>query len=442
VICDASPVGLGAVLGQTNPQNIKEKSVVMYISKLLTDVESRYSQVEKEGLAIVWACERLYLYLFGKEFQLVTDNRAVELIFNNPKSNPPLRIRRMALRLMDLNFTIIHKPGAYSIADYLSRNAIESSNSKMTTENEQYVAFISEHAIPKAFNRMELVEETKKDNLLNKLKTIIQANNEMEQVTEEQRLIKDQFSKVMEELSTTKNGLIKRGTRIILPRALQERAIKIAHEGHQGIAKTKSLLRTKVWFQGMDKQVEELIAKYLACELNDTSSHIQPIKSSALPRTAWKELVMDFFGPIPNNSELMVIIDEFSRFSIVEEVKTTAAEYVLPKMDAVFSLLGIPTDLGTDNGPPFNGHKFAEFCEYYGIKHRKTTPYHPPANGKAENFMRNLGSVIRNAIVEKKDWRQELNQFLRNYRSTPHSTTGVPPAILLFGENRTNRLPR
>jgi hypothetical protein len=48
--------------------------------------------------------------------------------------------------------------------------------------------------------------------------------------------------------------------------------------------------------------------------------------------------------------------------------------------------------------------------------------------------MRNLGSVIRNAIVEKKDWRQELNQFLRNYRST----TGVPPAILLFGENRTN----
>ena len=58
VICDASPVGLGGVLGQTNPENKKERTVVMYISRLLKDVETRYSQVEKEALAIVWACER------------------------------------------------------------------------------------------------------------------------------------------------------------------------------------------------------------------------------------------------------------------------------------------------------------------------------------------------------------------------------------------------
>ena len=90
VICDASPVGLGAVLSQTNPKNEKEKGVVMYLSRMLTDVERRYSQMEKEALGIVWACERLYLYLFGKQFQLLTDNRAVQLFFNNPNSNPPL----------------------------------------------------------------------------------------------------------------------------------------------------------------------------------------------------------------------------------------------------------------------------------------------------------------------------------------------------------------
>ena len=161
-----------------------------------------------------------------------------------------------------------------------------------------------------------------------------------------------------------------------------------------------------------------------------------------MPSRAWKELVMDFFGPIPNGNELMVILDEFSRFPVVEEVKTTAAEYVLPKMDDVFSLMGIPTDLGTDNGPPFNGSRFTSFCDYYGINHTKITPYHPPANGKAEKFMTSLGKVFRNAITEKKDWRQELNSFLRNYRSTPHVTTGIAPATLLFGDNRTNRLPK
>ena len=245
----------------------------------------------------------------------------------------------------------------------------------------------------------------------------------------------------MDELTITTDGLILRGSRIVVPTELQEKAIKIAHDGHQGLSKTKSLLRTKVWFPNMDKQVEDVISRCLACELNDTSSKNQPIRSSVIPNRAWKELVMDFFGPIPNGNELMVIMDEFSRYPVVEEVKTTAAEFVLPKMDTIFSQLGIPTDLGTDNGPPFNGQKFKEFCEYYGINHRKITPYHPPANGQAENFMKNLGKVIRNAIIEGKDWRQELNRFLRSYRSTPHSTTGIPPSTLMFGENRTNRLP-
>ena len=52
-----------------------------------------------------------------------------------------------------------------------------------------------------------------------------------------------------------------------------------------------------------------------------------------------------------------------------------------------------------------------------------------------------IGAVIRNAIIENKDWRQELNNFLCSYRSTPHISTGVAPSILLFGANRTNRLP-
>ena len=54
--------------------------------------------------------------------------------------------------------------------------------------------------------------------------------------------------------------------------------------------------------------------------------------------------------------------------------------------------------------------------------------------------MKYMSRVIRSAIIEKKDWRQVLNQFLRSYRSTSHRTTGVPPATLLYGENRTIRL--
>lgn len=69
VTVDASPVGLGAVLGQVNPVNKRDRKVVMYISRLLSEVERSFSQVEKESLAVVWSCERLYLYLCGHRFR-------------------------------------------------------------------------------------------------------------------------------------------------------------------------------------------------------------------------------------------------------------------------------------------------------------------------------------------------------------------------------------
>ena len=92
ITVDANPVGLGAVLAQTNPKRPTERVVICYKSKRLSDIEQPYSQVESEALAVVWACEALYLYLYGRRFKLITDNKAVELIFKNPNSNPPLRI--------------------------------------------------------------------------------------------------------------------------------------------------------------------------------------------------------------------------------------------------------------------------------------------------------------------------------------------------------------
>jgi hypothetical protein len=212
VTVDVSPVGLGAVLGQVNPKNLKDKHIVMYISRLLSDIEQRYSQVEKEALAVVWACERLYLYLFGNEFELITDNRAVELIFSNPKSDPPLRIKRWALRLMDYNYKITHKPGKYNIADYLSRNPLEITDvTGQSQETENYVAFISEHAIPKAFQRDEIIAATATDLVLQRL--ISSLRNERGKVIDDElmQIVKCQFLRVMGELSVTADGLVMRG---------------------------------------------------------------------------------------------------------------------------------------------------------------------------------------------------------------------------------------
>ena len=122
----------------------------------------------------------------------------------------------------------------------------------------------------------------------------------------------------------------------------------------------------------------------------------------------------------------MVVVDEFSRFPQVELLTSTSAKAVVPKLDAVFSRQGVPDILKSDNGPPFNGHEFKTFADYVGIKHRKTTPLWPKANGEAERLVQTLEKNIRIAHIEGKNWKQELYKFLRQYSTTPHSTHVFP----------------
>ena len=102
VIVDACPSGLGALLTQ-------DGRVISYASRALSSVESRYSQTEREMLAVIWAIEHYHLYLYGAKF---------------PMSQKPTsaRIDRWKLRLMPYDCEILYKPGkdAENPADFIS----------------------------------------------------------------------------------------------------------------------------------------------------------------------------------------------------------------------------------------------------------------------------------------------------------------------------------
>jgi len=105
VIADASHVGLGAVLV---PQQGEELRVISYASRSLSDTECRYSKTEKEALAIVWFCETFHMYLYGADFELMTDHKPLECIFS-PTSNTCARIERWLLRMQPYRFTVKYR---------------------------------------------------------------------------------------------------------------------------------------------------------------------------------------------------------------------------------------------------------------------------------------------------------------------------------------------
>ena len=112
---DASMRGLGATL-------LQSKGPVEYRSKLLSETERRYSNIEREMLSIVYGCEKFHYYAYGRHVTVETDHKPLEAIFKKHLSSAPRRIARMMLRIQKYDVEIKYVPGKeIPLADALSR---------------------------------------------------------------------------------------------------------------------------------------------------------------------------------------------------------------------------------------------------------------------------------------------------------------------------------
>jgi hypothetical protein len=112
---DASSKGLGAVL-------LQENKPIAFASKALTPAESRYANIERELLAVIYGCEKFHTYLYGRQFVVESDYRPLEQIQKKNLDMAPPRLQRMLLRLQPYDRIIKYKPGKEMvIADTLSR---------------------------------------------------------------------------------------------------------------------------------------------------------------------------------------------------------------------------------------------------------------------------------------------------------------------------------
>jgi len=147
----------------------------------------------------------------------------------------------------------------------------------------------------------------------------------------------------------------------------------------------------------------------LACRTNTPVAQTEP------PEAPWHSVSADVCGPLPTGDYLLVIVEDYTRYPVVG---STSAITVILVMDTVSSMFGIPRVVKTDNGPTFNSDQFSQFADHLGFHHRRITPLWPQANATAEIFMCTQGKAIRVAETQGTPWRQRLNIFLRDDRST------------------------
>ncbi|UYV66679.1 K02A2.6-like, partial [Cordylochernes scorpioides] len=433
LITDASPIGLGAVLIQTQQNGIKRP--IAYASRSLTDTEKRYSQIEKETLGCVWAIEHFNTYIWGRKFVLKTDHKPL-IYMLNPKNGavlPPI-IQRLSWRLQPYDFEIEFIQGKQNIADIFSRQPLSNTSDEKWLEDyvHKVLSITSEEL--QALSLKEIKVCTEQDPVFQKLKEMVQKGVWPYPLNEEFKC----FYKFKDELSIFDN-LILKGSRILLPSKLIKRVLRIAHETHQGMTRTKQLLREKYFWINMDFDIENLIRNCPICVRNQPLINDQPLQIVPLPSKPWMKLGIDIVGPIGHHY-VLTVIDYYSSYPEAMIIEDISSKTIIKKLMEIFARHGYPHEVVTDNGLQFVSTSMEKFLKECGIRHIKASPYYLKSNGKIERFHRFLKKQFNSSSEEGKDWKEDLSRILMSYRTTPNRSTGKTPAFLLFSREIKTKL--
>lgn len=434
VACDASPYGIGSVLSHVMPDGSEHP--ICFASRTLTPAEKNYSQLDKEGLAIVWGIKKYHQYLYGRSFKILTDHKPLISLFSENKTIPLMasaRMIRWGLTLGAYDYSIVYRPGlANSNADALSRLPLSESPSVTPIPGDTVLLMAS---LNSTLVKPEQIKSwTDEDPLLSRVRDMVLFGWPSQSESKDESL-RPYFTR-KQELSFD-NGCILWGTRVIVPPQGRQDILNQLHSTHIGISRMKSFGRGYVWWPKFDSDLEHFVRHCSECQKHQNKPAEAPLHPWEWPEKPWSRLHIDYAGPFLGKM-FLIVIDAHSKWLEICPVTSATSAVTINTLRNMFATHGIPDVVVSDNGTCFVSVEFENFMSDNGIEHIKTAPYHPASNGLAERAVQVFKQGIRNVpggTIEIK-----LARFLFRYRTTPQSTTGVAPSELLMGRKLKSHL--
>ncbi|KAI8484940.1 hypothetical protein Bbelb_373470 [Branchiostoma belcheri] len=278
---DASMKGVGALLMQDNKP-------IAFASKALTPAETRYANIERELLAVVYGCEKFHTYLYGRSFDIESDHRPLEQFDKKNLTKAPARLQRLLLRLQSYDHNIRYKPGKdMLLADALSRL------SQQDKEEMEGLKVQIHHLVNVTSIKLEQIQEmTSREEELQLLTQMV-TQGWPEKRSEVQPLNRDYWT-IRDDIAV-ENGVLLAGSRIIVPKAMQEEVLALIHQGHLGAEKCRLRAKSAVYWVGMYKAIEKMVAGCQTCQKHKNFQQKEEMIATEIPSRPWQTVGVDLF---------------------------------------------------------------------------------------------------------------------------------------------------
>jgi hypothetical protein len=483
LVTDASQFAAGAVLMQVDEDDCPY--IVASASKTFSDVQRRWSTIEREAFAIVFAVVRFKYFLSAREFIIKTDHRP--LTFMDKSNIRNSKVERWYQVISQFRFILQYIPGPENqLADLMSRpDGVDSAMPVRGEEKVQGEFFDFEGMMiyrPSWINKMAKPCKLDIDDVIPEVRTILNLStmkafndesllDNMDEISEAQREdpVCDQiieglrtntglgFLKDLEEPNYLKfRGRFKLhpvsrilmistpsdGDKVFVPPKLRAPIVYHFHNDHYhvGTNKVVEFVRRIYFWPMMNSEIKNFVQSCSVCVARKGSAANQSPPMLHLPRPSgqWQVCYMDFVAfseSIGGYKYVLTYICGFSRYLITIPVRSeSAVACARALVDKVFLPYTRPLVLSCDRGSAFKSTLVHETCRAFGTELKLHVAWRPESTGVLERIHRILKDMIYITCYDKKmNWVQALPLVTRALNVSYHSAIGVSPYEVIFG---------
>ena len=237
---------------------------------------------------------------------------------------------------------------------------------------------------------------------------------------------------------TIEDGLILKGTRIIIPNNQHKTILELIHKGHLGLNKCKHIAKETVYWPGLNMQLEDLVLNCELCLKYLTAKHkLEPNQTlgQEVPLYSWTKLVTDIFHF--ESVSYLLVVDYTSQYPVVCKLTSLTGKHIANHIKLIFSEYGWPETLVSDNGPCYTLEIFTNLMVQYSVNHITSSAHYQQSNGLAEKYVQ----IVKNLFHKAKEEGKDLYQCLMIYHNTPLLNTLQSLMQFLTSRSARSSLP-